>query len=144
MKPKQSLPEEVEPSRTPDDLRVFRLPPANQGPTKAEGKPSLASIRKMPLSNPSEEEHFRAWTVFNRDLSQLEFFKRILEEATDETVPLLERLKFLAVFSSNLDEFFMVRISGLMEMLDIKDFQPLPGELTPAVQLSGAHWRSAA
>ena len=59
----------------------------------------------------------------------------MLEEATDESVPLLERLKFLAVFTSNLDEFFMVRVSGLMEMLDIKDFQPMPGELTPADQL---------
>jgi polyphosphate kinase len=83
----------------------------------------------------SRDEHFLAWSVFNRDLSQLEFFKRVLEEAADESVPLLERLKFLAVFSSNLDEFFMVRVSGLKEMLEIKEFQPFPGELTPAEQL---------
>jgi len=82
------------------------------------------------------DESFLAWSVFNRDLTQLEFFKRLLEEAADESVPPLERLKFLSVFSSNLDEFFMVRVSGLKEMLEISDFQPLPGELLPREQLS--------
>ncbi|HKO61861.1 MAG TPA: polyphosphate kinase 1 [Pyrinomonadaceae bacterium] len=76
-----------------------------------------------------------AWSVSNRDLGQLEFFRRVLEEASDEALPLLERLKFLAVFSSNLDEFFMVRVSGLKEMLDIKDIPPMPGELSPVEQL---------
>lgn len=76
-----------------------------------------------------------SWSVFNRDLGQLEFFRRVLEEASDESLPLLERLKFLAVFTSNLDEFFMVRVSGLKEMLDIKDIPPMPGELTPIEQL---------
>jgi len=120
--PKQSLPEEVEASLTTEVI-------------KTDGRPSLSRIGRMPLLNPSEDEHFLAWSVFNRDLSQLEFFKRVLEEATDESVPLLERLKFLAIFTSNLDEFFMVRVSGLKEMLDIKDLQPVPGELTPAEQL---------
>ncbi len=94
-----------------------------------------SSRPKMPRLNPAEDEHFLAWSVFNRDLSQLEFYKRVLEEAADESVPLLERLKFLAVFASNLDEFFMVRVSGLKEMLDIEEFQPMPGELTPTEQL---------
>jgi len=54
-------------------------------------------------------------TLINRDLSLLEFFRRVLHEALDKEQPILERLKFLAIFSSVLDEFFMIRVSGLKE-----------------------------
>ncbi len=83
----------------------------------------------------SKPKRFLAWSVLNRDLAQLEFFRRVLEEALDRTTPVLEKLKFLSVFASNLDEFFMVRVSGLKEMLDIEDLGPMPGELTPEEQL---------
>lgn len=96
-----------------------------------------ASDRGGPNSAAKKQKRarFLSWSVFNRDLSQLEFFRRLLEEASDKSVPLLERLKFLSVFADNLDEFFMVRVSGLKEMLEIEDLGPMPGELTPSEQL---------
>ena len=90
---------------------------------------------ESPSQPKSRPKRFLAWSVLNRDLCQLEFFRRVLEEALDNTTPVLEKLKFLSVFSSNLDEFFMVRVSGLKEMLGIEEIGPMPGELTPDEQL---------
>ncbi|MBD3672983.1 MAG: polyphosphate kinase 1 [Planctomycetaceae bacterium] len=73
---------------------------------------------------------------FNRELSWLEFNDRVLGEARDATLPLLERLKFLAITSSNLDEFFKVRVGGL-DMLASRGVTKLdPSGLSPADQLN--------
>jgi len=69
----------------------------------------LRAVGDRPLSN-----------FINRDLSLLEFFKSVLHEGLDESLPLLERLKFMAIFGSNLDEFFMIRVSSLRQKFGVK------------------------
>ena len=77
----------------------------------------------------------RSQFFFNRELSLLEFHARVLEEALDDRNPLLERLKFSSIFSSNLDEFFMIRVSGLKEELQDANVMSADG-LTPTEQLA--------
>ena len=72
----------------------------------------------------------------NRELSWLEFNRRILEQAFDDRHPLLERVKFLSIFSSNLDKFFMVRISGIRAQIDAGVIQPSPDGRSPMEQLA--------
>jgi polyphosphate kinase len=80
--------------------------------------------------NYPKPEHF-----LNRELSWLDFNERVLEEAEDATVPLLERVKFLAIVSNNWDEFFMVRVAGIWRQIDAGIIQPGPDGRTPRQML---------
>ncbi len=88
-------------------------------------KKSKVSPQPQPEASPKASE-FDGKQLFNRELSWLEFNRRVLDEATDDSLPVLERLKFLCIFSTNLDEFFMIRVSGLKEQI-----AESVGELSP-------------
>lgn len=76
----------------------------------------------------------------NRELSWLRFNQRVLEEARDETVPLLERMKFVAIFTSNLDEFFMIRVGSLYDMASVDNKSvDLKSGMTPQEQLDAIY-----
>jgi len=85
------------------------------------------AIQEINLSDPAY--------YFNRELSWLEFNRRVLHEALDSRTPLLERLKFTAIFSSNLDEFFMVRVAILKEQVEAQVSRLTPDGRTPQEQL---------
>ncbi len=72
---------------------------------------------------------------FNRDLSWIEFNRRVLEEALNPELPLLEKVKFISIFHTNLDEFYMIRVSGLKEQIVANILEPSIDGLTPISQL---------
>jgi polyphosphate kinase len=78
----------------------------------------------------------------NRELSFLEFNQRVLDQALDESVPLLERLRFLSISSSNLDEFFEIRVAGLKQLLELGAQQYAVDALSPAELLAALHERA--
>ncbi len=85
------------------------------------GEPAIADL--------SHPQHY-----ISRELSWLEFNRRVLHEALDERTPLLEALKFLAIFSANLDEYFMVRVAALKQQIEAQVTLLSPDGLSPQLR----------
>ena len=98
-----------------------------------EPPPSSAGFEPRTLGSASLDSRSR---YINRELSWLKFNERVLEEALDPTIPLLERVRFLSIFGSNLDEFFMIRVSGLRRQLTAGVLEAPPDAMTPGEQLA--------
>ncbi len=92
-------------------------------------------LATMSETAPEKAVSLRDSLYLNRELSWIEFNRRVLQEAQNQNAPLLERVKFLSIFSSNLDEFFMIRVSGLREQIAAGVTQRTPDGMTPAEQL---------
>ncbi|MEQ1440392.1 polyphosphate kinase 1 [Fontimonas sp. SYSU GA230001] len=99
-------------------------------------------MTKEPPELPRQLDFQPADLFLNRELSLLEFNRRVLEQAQDESVPLLERLKFLCISSSNLDEFFEIRVAGLQQMAELTPNQRGADGMTPAETLAAISRRA--
>ncbi len=103
--------------------------------------PSMPPPPLSVVAQPNESAHAGpslndARLYINREISWLAFNERVLEEACDPLVPALERFKFLAIFSSNLDEFFMIRVAGLKQQLSGHVEETGPDAMSPSEQLT--------
>jgi polyphosphate kinase len=112
----------AKPEATP--IRTRPEPNAGEDAATSQRHPAHGPI---PLTDPA--------LYINRELSLLAFQRRVLEEAQDQTNPLLERIKFLSILGSNLDEFFMIRVAGLMRQVEAGIVEPAPDGMTPSEQL---------
>jgi polyphosphate kinase len=98
----------------------------------------------MPDSNTNKESFDDSTPYINRELSLLDFQQRVLSEAQDKNNPLLERVKFMAIFGSNMDEFFMVRVSGIRKLVESNLMEISPDGMTPREQLAAIRKRALA
>jgi polyphosphate kinase len=97
-----------------------------------------AAAAATPAADPVEDVSAPEWYI-NRELSVLAFHRRVFEQAVDENTPLLERVKFIAILSTLLDEFFMVRVSGLKQQVAANSADIPPDGMTPRETLHEIH-----
>ena len=119
-----SLTDQITPTRPPDvqSERDAGRAPAQPGPAAAQNQPRY----------------------LNRELSQLDFDDRVLALAEDESLPLLERVRFVAILGESVDQFFQVRVAGLKEQMHAALPQTSPDGMTTAEQLRAIHRRASA
>ncbi len=89
----------------------------------------------MKLTNEYLQKYIKPENFFNRDLSWLEFNRKVLQEVIDPSLPLLDKIKFISIFFSNLDEFYMIRVAGIKEQIRAKVTDTSIDGLTPVEQL---------
>ena len=100
--------------------------------TSTDAAPANNIVAMPETAETAESTRFsRPENFINRELSWLEFNRRVLEEAQDPTQPLLERVKFLTIVSTNLDEFFEIRVAGIKQQIESETSDVGPDELTP-------------
>src|SRR6202521_4757523 len=99
-----------------------------------KGKIQALETPPQPNERFSDPKNF-----INRELSWLEFNRRVLEEAQDPTQPLIERVKFLTIFSSNLDEFFEIRVAGIKQQIESETSDVGADGLSPTETLHALH-----
>ncbi|HWB21180.1 MAG TPA: polyphosphate kinase 1, partial [Phycisphaerales bacterium] len=114
--------------------------PAIAGTIGTSPSGSAATTLPAPIPTGTPEADMSS-PFLNRDLQWLEFNDRVLSQAVDERTPLLERVRFLAIFSSNLDEFFMKRVGGLRRQLEAGVTSVTPDNISPTALLSAIRQR---
>src|SRR5882757_9128530 len=100
-------------------------------PSTPEEPSNIVALPDTPEGGGQTSRFSAPENFINRELSWLEFNRRVLEEAQDPTQPLIERVKFLTIFSSNLDEFFEIRVAGIKQQIESETSDVGPDGLSP-------------